>query len=214
MGNGWSSKFSLRRSVQTATTARLPPKFIFERRPFQQSHFEATELPCFWQRASITYLASKRRFISAFAKASCTSPSMGWLVAAGSWCRKSCCALRNSAGMSPVEIEKAIRREHGPWPQLWVEVDEIVEGAAGRAAIERIVDPPDLSYLCMCSRCGRPPSHRLTRTCPKSRASLSAIGRSAAGPSASGRAGVRRGPARIAAPRRRCDPPCRRWPVW
>jgi MPBQ/MSBQ methyltransferase len=45
------------------------------------------------------------------------------------------------AGVSPIAIETAIRREYGPWPQLWVEVDEIVD-AARRAGLEleRIVD--------------------------------------------------------------------------
>jgi MPBQ/MSBQ methyltransferase len=45
------------------------------------------------------------------------------------------------ARMSPVEIEKTIRREYGPWPQLWVDVDEIAK-AARRAGLEleRVVD--------------------------------------------------------------------------
>jgi cyclopropane fatty-acyl-phospholipid synthase-like methyltransferase len=45
------------------------------------------------------------------------------------------------AGMSQAGIENAIRREYGPWPQLWVSVDEITE-AARRAGleIERVVD--------------------------------------------------------------------------
>jgi MPBQ/MSBQ methyltransferase len=55
--------------------------------------------------------------------------------------------LRNPGDQAPVDIavlEQTIRREYGPWPQLWAGLDQTLESAHRRGlALERIIDATD-----------------------------------------------------------------------
>ena len=55
--------------------------------------------------------------------------------------------LRNPGDRAPVDIdllEETIRREYGPWPQLWCGFDQLLESAcASGLVLERIIEATD-----------------------------------------------------------------------